>query len=157
MADIDMIEQRVSGKSRGRARRSCNLSTKLTADEAKAVQEAAARAGKTPSEWARDRLLSSVVVGGHTQMEMHIFTTRSPRNSSPSSFAKSRQPRPQRRRNSSPSAARARRNSHAPVQQWARRELNIWPPTIILAPSPCSGDRSAPLTRAVARHRGRAS
>jgi hypothetical protein len=74
MADIDMIEQRVSGKSRGRARRSCNLSTKLTADEAKAVQEAAARAGKTPSEWARDLLLSGVVVGGHTQMEMHLFT-----------------------------------------------------------------------------------
>ena len=38
------------------------------------VQEAVARAGKTPSEWARDRSLSSVVVGSHTQMEMHIFT-----------------------------------------------------------------------------------
>jgi Mobilization protein NikA len=59
---------------RGRARRSCNLSTKLTADEAKAIQEAASRAGKTPSEWARDLMLSSVVVGSHTQMEMHIFT-----------------------------------------------------------------------------------
>jgi hypothetical protein len=74
MADIDMIEDRASERLRGRARRSCNLSTKLTADEAKAVQEAAARAGKTPSEWTRDRLLSSVVVGSHTQMEMHIFT-----------------------------------------------------------------------------------
>jgi hypothetical protein len=38
------------------------------------LYEAAARAGKTPSEWARDLLLSSVVVGSHTQMEMHIFT-----------------------------------------------------------------------------------
>jgi hypothetical protein len=74
MADIDMIEERVSGKLRGRARRSCNLSTKLTADEATAVQEAAARAGQTPSEWARDLLLSGVVVGSHTQMKMHIFT-----------------------------------------------------------------------------------
>jgi hypothetical protein len=74
MADIDMIEERASEKLRGRARRSCNLSTKLTADESKAVQEAAARAGKTPSEWARDLLLNSVVVGSHTQMEMHIFT-----------------------------------------------------------------------------------
>jgi hypothetical protein len=74
MADIDMIEERASEKLRGRARRSCNLSTKLTAEESKAVQEAAARAGKTPSEWARDLLLNSVVVGSHTQMEKHIFT-----------------------------------------------------------------------------------
>jgi hypothetical protein len=45
MAEIDMIEERASEKLRGRKRRSCNLSTKLTADEAKAIQEAAARAG----------------------------------------------------------------------------------------------------------------
>jgi len=73
MADIDMIEERVSGKLRGRARRSCNLSTKLTANEAKAVEEAAARAGKTPSEWARELLLHGVV-GSHTRMDLHIFT-----------------------------------------------------------------------------------
>ncbi|HET6176656.1 MAG TPA: hypothetical protein VFE61_06985 [Candidatus Sulfotelmatobacter sp.] len=41
MADTDMIEERASEKLRGRARRSCSLSTKLTADEAKAVREAA--------------------------------------------------------------------------------------------------------------------
>jgi hypothetical protein len=46
MADIDMIEERVSGKLRGRPRLSCNLSTKLTADEAKAAQEDASRARK---------------------------------------------------------------------------------------------------------------
>ena len=46
MADIDMIQERASETLQARARRSCNLSTKLTADEAKAVQEAAARAGK---------------------------------------------------------------------------------------------------------------
>jgi hypothetical protein len=69
-----MIEERSAERLRGRDRRSCNLSTKLTADEAKAVEEAASRAGKTPSEWARDLLLGSVVIGRRTQMEMHIFT-----------------------------------------------------------------------------------
>jgi len=74
MAEVDMIEERGSEKLRGRDRRSNNLSTKLTTREAKAVEEAASRAGKTPSEWARDSLLGSVVVGSHTDMEMHIFT-----------------------------------------------------------------------------------
>ena len=74
MGQVDMIEERDSEKLRGRNRRSRNLSTKLTTDEAKAVEEAASRAGKTPSEWARDLLLGSVVVGSHTDMEMHIFT-----------------------------------------------------------------------------------
>ena len=69
-----MIEERSSGRLRGRERRSCNLSTKLTTAEAKAVQEAASRAGKTPSEWARDLLLGNAVIGSHTHMEMHIFT-----------------------------------------------------------------------------------
>ena len=69
-----MIEERGSEKLRGRERRSRNLSTKLTTDEAKAVEEAASRAGKTPSEWARDLLLGSVVLRSHTHMEMHIFT-----------------------------------------------------------------------------------
>ena len=69
-----MIEERSSEKLRGRDRRSRNLSTKLTASEAKAVEEAASRAGKTPSEWARDLLLRSAVIGSQTQMEMHIFT-----------------------------------------------------------------------------------
>lgn len=124
MAEVDMIEERSSEKLRGRDRRSRNLSTKLTANEAKAVEEAASRSGKTPSEWARDLLLRSVAIGTHTPMEMQIFTelvgiqmllmnTLEPllrgdkiaRNSSPFSFAKSRQPRPRRRRSSSPSAA----------------------------------------------------
>jgi hypothetical protein len=74
MVEADMIEERSSEKLRGRARRSRNLSTKLTAREAEAVEEAASREGKTPSEWARDLLLGSVVAGSHTQMEMHIFT-----------------------------------------------------------------------------------
>ena len=74
MGQVDMIEERTSEKLRGRDRRSRNLSTKLTTNEAKAVEEAASRAGKTPSEWARDLLLRGVVVGTHTPMEMHIFT-----------------------------------------------------------------------------------
>jgi hypothetical protein len=74
MAEVDMIKERNSEKLRGRDRRSRNLSTKLTANEAKAVEEAASRAGKTPSEWARDLLLGSVVIGSYTHMEMHIFT-----------------------------------------------------------------------------------
>ena len=74
MAQLDIIGDRSSEKLRGRERRSRNLSTKLTTNEAKAVEEAASRAGKTPSEWARDLLLGSVVIGSHTQMEMHIFT-----------------------------------------------------------------------------------
>ncbi len=74
MGEVDMIEERTSEKLRGRDRRSRNLSTKLTTNEAKAVEEAASRAGKTPSEWARDLLLRGVVVGSHTPMEMHIFT-----------------------------------------------------------------------------------
>lgn len=73
MTEADMPEARSSEKLRGRDRRSRNLSTKLTAREADAVEEAASREGKTPSEWARDLLLGSVV-GSHTQMEMHIFT-----------------------------------------------------------------------------------
>ena len=74
MAQVDMIEERSSEKLRGRDRRSRNLSTKLTTNEAKAVEEAASRAGKTPSEWARDLLLRGVVLGSQTPMEMHIFT-----------------------------------------------------------------------------------
>ncbi len=74
MAEVHTIEHRGSEKLRGRDRRSLNLSTKLTAVEAKAVEEAASRAGKTTSEWVREVLLRSDVVGSHTEMEMHIFT-----------------------------------------------------------------------------------
>ena len=54
MATVHTIEQGNSEKLRGRGLRSRNLSTKLTADEAKAIEDAASRAGKTPSEWARE-------------------------------------------------------------------------------------------------------
>jgi len=74
VADIQMIDERSSEKLRGRDRRSRNLSTKLTTNEAKAVEEAASRVGKTPSEWARELLLRGAVVGNPAPMEMHIFT-----------------------------------------------------------------------------------
>ena len=74
MAEVHTIEHRGSEKLHGRDRRSLNLSTKLTAVEAKAIEDAASRAGKTPSEWAREMLLRSDLVGTHTEMEMHIFT-----------------------------------------------------------------------------------
>lgn len=74
MTELRPSNDRHSERLRGRARRSLNLSTKLTADEARAVEEAAARAGKTPSEWARELLLRSEVAGKSNAMEMHIFT-----------------------------------------------------------------------------------
>lgn len=64
MAEVQRIEEGASTKLHGRERRSLNLSTKLTAMEAKAVEDAASRAGKTPSEWAREVLLRS---GRHEQ------------------------------------------------------------------------------------------
>jgi hypothetical protein len=74
MAEVHTIEGRSSEKLRGRDRRSLNLSTKLTAIEAKAIEEFASQAGKTPSEWAREVLLRGDVVGNRAEMEMHIFT-----------------------------------------------------------------------------------
>lgn len=74
MTDVPPIYDRAIESLRGRGRRSHNLSTKLTADEARAVEEAASRAGKTPSEWARELLLRPEAIGQGTEMEMHIFT-----------------------------------------------------------------------------------
>jgi hypothetical protein len=74
MQEFQPIQERSSERLRGRDRRSLNLSTKLTAPEAKAIEEAASRASKTPSEWARDLLLRNAAPGSHSEMEMHIFT-----------------------------------------------------------------------------------
>ena len=74
MPEVKSIEERGSERLRGRDRRSLNLSTKLTVSEAKAIEEAASRASKTPSEWARDLMLRSAAPGSHSEMEMHIFT-----------------------------------------------------------------------------------
>jgi len=74
MTELRPRDDRPAERLRGRGRRSLNLSTKLTADEARAVEEAAERAGKTPSEWARELLLRPEAAGVSTEMEMHIFT-----------------------------------------------------------------------------------
>lgn len=74
MPEVQSIVGHGSERLHGRDRRSLNLSTKLTPSEAKAIEDAASRAGKTPSEWAREILLRGDVVGRHTEMEMHIFT-----------------------------------------------------------------------------------
>src|ERR1700722_1292099 len=74
MAGVQTTEERGSERLRGRDRRSLNLSTKLTAAEAKAIEDAASRASKTPSEWARVLLLRNVAIGTHTDIEMHVFT-----------------------------------------------------------------------------------
>jgi hypothetical protein len=74
MVEVRPMNDRPADRLHGRGRRSLNLSTKLTTDEARAIKEAASRAGKTPSEWARELLLRPEAVGKSTEMEMHIFT-----------------------------------------------------------------------------------
>lgn len=74
MDDVRSTNDQPTGRLRGRGRRSLNLSTKLTTDEARTIEEAASRAGKTPSEWARELLLRPEAIGKSTEMEMHIFT-----------------------------------------------------------------------------------
>ena len=74
MTKDQLIEERGPEKLRGRDRRCLNLSTKLTADESKCIQQAASRVSKTPSEWAREVLLRSVATGGPLEMQTYIFT-----------------------------------------------------------------------------------
>ena len=59
MTGTDTTEKQQSAKLRGRDRRSLNLSTKLTAHEARTIEKAASDAGKTPSEWARETVLDA--------------------------------------------------------------------------------------------------
>ena len=54
MRDVQMMGDRPKARLRGRDRRSLNLSTKLTSTEARVIENAASRAGRTPSEWARE-------------------------------------------------------------------------------------------------------
>lgn len=74
MTKDQLIEERGPEKLRGRDRRCLNLSTKLTTDESKCIQQAASRVSKTPSEWAREVLLRSVATGGPLEMQTQIFT-----------------------------------------------------------------------------------
>lgn len=58
----------------GREKRSQNLSTKLTEAEARAIEQAALKAGKSASEWAREVLLRGIHGTDPGAMQMHIFT-----------------------------------------------------------------------------------
>jgi hypothetical protein len=58
----------------GREKRNQNLSTKLTEAEARSIEEAALKSGKSPSEWAREVLLKGVQSGTADSIQVHIFT-----------------------------------------------------------------------------------
>jgi hypothetical protein len=73
MGDVQTMRDRPKEKLRGRDRRSLNLSTKLTAVEARVIEDAATRAGKTPSEWAREALLGAAQGGSSNPLSMDIF------------------------------------------------------------------------------------
>jgi len=61
-------------RSRGRSGRVFSINSKLTEPELRLLENVAAENGKAVSEWAREVLLRSDVIGNHTEMEMHIFT-----------------------------------------------------------------------------------
>jgi hypothetical protein len=67
------VGYRTREKLRGRDRRTVNLSTKLTAVEASVIDDAARRAGRTPSEWARESLLRAAQGGSSDPITMDIF------------------------------------------------------------------------------------
>ena len=73
MDDVQTMRDRPKEKLRGRDRRSLNLSTKLTATEARVIEDAASRAGRTPSEWAREALLRAAQGGSSDSLGMDIF------------------------------------------------------------------------------------
>jgi hypothetical protein len=74
MGDVQTMGYRTIERLRGRDRRTVNLSTKLTAVEARVIHDAAARAGSTPSEWAREALLRAAQGGSSDPITMDIFT-----------------------------------------------------------------------------------
>ena len=74
MGDVQRMTDRPKEKLRGRDHRSLNLSTKLTAIESKVIEDAASRAGKTQSEWAREVLLRAAQSGSADLIGSDIFT-----------------------------------------------------------------------------------
>ena len=57
-----------------REKRKQNLSTKLTEAEARCIDNAALKAGKSPSEWAREVLLRDTATENRDDMVRHLFT-----------------------------------------------------------------------------------
>jgi hypothetical protein len=70
MGEVQAMRDRPKEKLRGRDRRSLNLSTKLTAIEAGVIEDAASRAGRTPSEWAREALLKAAQGGSSDPLDI---------------------------------------------------------------------------------------
>jgi len=73
MGEVQTMGDRPKEKLRGRDRRSLNLSTKLTAAEARVIEDTASRAGRTRSEWAREALLRAAQGGSSDPLGMNIF------------------------------------------------------------------------------------
>ena len=73
MGEVQTVGYGTLERLRGRDRRTVNLSTKLTAIEARAIHDAATRAGSTPSEWAREALLRAAQGGSSDPITMDIF------------------------------------------------------------------------------------
>jgi hypothetical protein len=73
MGEVQTMGDRPKEKQHGRDRRSLNLSTKLTAIEARVIEDAASRAGRTPSEWAREALLKAAQGGSSDPLGLDIF------------------------------------------------------------------------------------
>jgi hypothetical protein len=73
MGEVQTMRDRPKQKLRGRDRRSLNLSTKLTVIEAGVIEDAASRAGSTPSEWAREALLKAAQGGSSDPLALDIF------------------------------------------------------------------------------------
>ena len=64
----------VSENLPGREKRSQNLSTKLTEAEARSIEASALKAGKSPSEWAREVLLRGAQTGNPESLQVQMFT-----------------------------------------------------------------------------------
>ncbi len=79
MGDIQTMRDRHKEKLRGRDRRSLNLSTKLTAVEARVIEDAATRAGKTPSEVGGtvEKLLLRAAQGGEFRTRLQAWISLS--------------------------------------------------------------------------------
>jgi hypothetical protein len=59
---------------RGRSRRTQNLSTKLTEEEARRLENAAMESGKTLSEWAREVLLTAAGAKANAATDCVLLT-----------------------------------------------------------------------------------
>ncbi len=66
--------ERRLGRIKGRESRTQSIATRFTRAEEQALLKKAEANGQTLREWAREVLLHSDAMSGHTEMQMHIFT-----------------------------------------------------------------------------------